>query len=85
MHGIPRVHGSPWGRGWPVGGLLTSQGCCSVGCRHKTAEQKLAEWQSQAKERELEKVAIKHIKEQAKAAQREEMMEVSLCKPGCAV
>ena len=62
---------------WPVGRLLTAQGCCSAGCRHKTAEQKLAEWQSQAKERELEKVAIKHIKEQAKAAQREEMMEVS--------
>ena len=45
-------------------------------CRHKTAEQKLAEWSAQARERELEKVAMKHIKEQAKAAQREEMMQV---------
>ncbi|GAB4816006.1 hypothetical protein N2152v2_003052 [Parachlorella kessleri] len=46
--------------------------------RHKTAEQKLAEWAAQARERELEKVAVKHIKEQAKAAQREEMLQVDV-------
>ncbi len=44
--------------------------------RHVNAEQKLAEWAAQAKERELEKVGLKHIRAQEKAALREARAEV---------
>lgn len=40
--------------------------------RHQFSEQKLAEWKAQAKERELEKVALQHIKEMAKEQKRQE-------------
>jgi hypothetical protein len=49
--------------------------------RHQRTEQQLAEWKSQAKERELEKIALKHIKEQAKQQRREAREEVSM-RPG---
>lgn len=44
--------------------------------RHVNADQKLAEWQAEARERELEKVGLKHIKAQEKAAQREARQQV---------
>lgn len=44
--------------------------------RHVNAEQKLAEWAAQTKERELEKVGLKHILAQDKAAQREARAQV---------
>lgn len=44
--------------------------------RHKTAQQKLAEWQAEAKERELEKVAMKHLKEAARKQRQEEREQV---------
>ena len=44
--------------------------------RHKTAQQKLAEWQAEAKERELEKVAMRHLKEAAKKQRQEEREQV---------
>lgn len=44
--------------------------------RHQTTEQKLADWQAQAKERELEKLAMQHIKELAKQQKREEAAKV---------
>ncbi|BDA45337.1 probable polyubiquitin (Fragment) at N-terminal half [Coccomyxa sp. Obi] len=46
--------------------------------RHVNAEQKLAEWAAQAKERELEKVGLKHIRAQEKAAQREARAQVDM-------
>ena len=39
--------------------------------RQANAEKRLAEWAAEAKERELEKVALKHLKEQHKATQKE--------------
>ncbi len=44
--------------------------------RHKTAAQKLEEWQAEAKERELEKVAQRHLKELAKKQQLEQRQQV---------
>ncbi len=44
--------------------------------RHKTAQQKLAEWQAEAKERELEKLAMKHLKEAARKQRQEEREQV---------
>lgn len=46
--------------------------------RHQFSEQKLAEWKAQAKERELEKVALQHIKEMAKEQKRQERDNVGL-------
>ncbi|KAI7838446.1 hypothetical protein COHA_007709 [Chlorella ohadii] len=46
--------------------------------RHKTAQQKLAEWQAEAKERELEKVAMKHLKEAARKQRQEEREQVDI-------
>lgn len=46
--------------------------------RNTEAEQKLKEWAEQAKERELEKIALKHLKEQAKQAGREEEEQVNM-------
>mmetsp|Transcript_13915 Transcript_13915/g.24386 ORF Transcript_13915/g.24386 Transcript_13915/m.24386 type:complete len:255 (-) Transcript_13915:1250-2014(-) len=39
--------------------------------RHQTAELKLEEWKSQAQERDLEKVAMQHIKDQARQKKKE--------------
>ncbi len=39
--------------------------------RHTNAEKKLQEWEAKAKERELERIALKHIKEQERAARKE--------------
>lgn len=44
--------------------------------RHVNADKKLAEWAAQAKERELEKVAAKHIRDQERAAQQEAEQQV---------
>ena len=44
--------------------------------RHVEAEKKLQEWQQDAKERELEQIALKHMKEMAKQAKRERDYEV---------
>lgn len=49
--------------------------------RHKTAAQKLEEWQAEAKERELEKVAQRHLKELAKKQQLEQRQQVGGGKP----
>lgn len=46
--------------------------------RHKTAQQKLADWQAEAKERELEKVAMKHLKEAARKQRQEEREQVDI-------
>lgn len=47
--------------------------------RHVEAEKKLQEWQKDAKERELEQLAMKHMKEMAKQAKRDRDYEVSSC------
>lgn len=44
--------------------------------RQAHAEKRLAEWAAEAKERELEKIALKHLKEQQKATQKEERAQV---------
>jgi len=46
--------------------------------RHVEAEKKLKEWQADAKERELEKVAMQHMKEMAKQAKRQHNHEVNV-------
>lgn len=43
--------------------------------RQANAEKRLAEWAAEAKERELEKIALKHLKEQQKATQKEEQAQ----------
>lgn len=45
--------------------------------RHQKAERQLEEWKGQAKERELEVIALKHIKEKAKEERREERERVN--------
>jgi hypothetical protein len=45
--------------------------------RHVEAEKKLKEWEMDSKERELEKLAMKHMKEMAKQAKRQRDLEVS--------
>lgn len=47
--------------------------------RHVEAEKKLQEWQKDAKERELEQLAMKHMKEMAKQAKRDRDYEVGGC------
>ncbi|KAL3147487.1 hypothetical protein ABBQ38_014543 [Trebouxia sp. C0009 RCD-2024] len=44
--------------------------------RQANAEKRLAEWAAEAKERELEKIALKHLKEQRKATQKEERAQI---------
>lgn len=44
--------------------------------RHVEAEKKLKEWEKDAKERELEQLALKHMKEMARQAKRERDNEV---------
>ena len=44
--------------------------------RHSNAEKKLAEWAAEARERELEKIALKHQKEQERAAALEKRAQV---------
>jgi len=44
--------------------------------RQANAEKRLAEWAAEARERELEKVALKHVKEQQKATQKEARAQV---------
>ena len=46
--------------------------------RQANAEKRLAEWAAEARERELEKVALKHVKEQQKATQKEERAQVTI-------
>ena len=46
--------------------------------RHKTASDKLEEWQAEAHERELEKVALRHLKEMEKEQQRQEEVVVDI-------
>ena len=45
--------------------------------RQANAEKRLAEWAAEARERELEKIALKHVKEQRKATQKEERAQVT--------
>lgn len=44
--------------------------------RHVNADRKLAEWAAQARERELEKAAVKQLCEQERAAQQEAEQQV---------
>lgn len=44
--------------------------------RQANAEKRLTEWAAEARERELEKVALKHVKEQQKATQKEQRAQV---------
>lgn len=44
--------------------------------RQANAEKRLAQWAAEARERELEKIAMKHVKEQEKANKREERAQV---------
>ncbi|GFR47171.1 hypothetical protein Agub_g8864 [Astrephomene gubernaculifera] len=46
--------------------------------RHSNAEKKLKEWEAKAKERELEKIALQHIKEQERQARREQEQKVEV-------
>ena len=47
--------------------------------RHVNADKKLTEWAAQARERELEKVAAKHIRDEERAAQQAAMQQVQRC------
>jgi len=47
--------------------------------RHVNADKKLIEWAAQARERELEKVAAKHIRDEERAAQQAAEQQVQLC------
>jgi hypothetical protein len=44
--------------------------------RHSLAEQKLAEWKAAAPQRELERIAMQHIKELARQQRKEEQEQV---------
>ncbi len=44
--------------------------------RHVNADKKLAEWAALARERELEKLAAKHLREQERAALQEAEQQV---------
>lgn len=44
--------------------------------RQANAEKRLAEWAAEARERELEKIALKHVKEQQKATKKEQRAQV---------
>lgn len=44
--------------------------------RHVNADKKLADWAAQAQERELEKVAAKHVRDQERAARQEVEQQV---------
>jgi hypothetical protein len=46
--------------------------------RHKTAEQKLSDWQAQEHERELAKIAAKHLKEMKKAEERVQEVDIDI-------
>ena len=46
--------------------------------RHKTAAEKLEEWQAEAPERELEKVALRHLKELEKEERKHQVVEVDV-------
>lgn len=46
--------------------------------RHKTAEQKLEDWKAEAQERELEKIAAKHLKDTERAAAKAQEVEVNV-------
>ncbi|KAG7668789.1 hypothetical protein Ndes2526B_g00490 [Nannochloris sp. 'desiccata'] len=46
--------------------------------RHKTAADKLEKWQAEAQERELEKVALKHLKELEKEERKHQIVEVDV-------
>ena len=48
--------------------------------RHNTAAQKLEEWQAEAEERELEKVALRHLKQVEKEERRvrQELVDVDV-------
>jgi hypothetical protein len=46
--------------------------------RHRTAAEKLEEWQAEAEERELEKVALQHVKELEKEQRRHQVAEVDV-------
>ena len=46
--------------------------------RHVNADKKLAEWAAQAQERELEKVAAKHVRDQERAALQEAEKQVQM-------
>lgn len=46
--------------------------------RQANAEKRLAEWAAEAKERELEKIALKHLKEQQKTTQKEERAQARI-------
>lgn len=47
--------------------------------RHINADKKLEEWSSQSKERELEKIALQHLKEKAKEDLHSKQNEVEQC------
>lgn len=44
--------------------------------RHINADKKLEEWSGQSKERELEKIALQHLKEKAKSESQSKQKEV---------
>jgi hypothetical protein len=44
--------------------------------RHMNAEKKLKDWEAKAKERELEKIALQHIKQQERQTRREQEQKV---------
>lgn len=52
--------------------------CRSTGCSPVVIIVQSAEWQAEAKERELEAIALRHIKAEAKAAERASRAEVDV-------
>lgn len=53
--------------------------------RQANAEKRLAQWAAEARERELEKIAMKHVREQEKANKREERAQVCNGSSNCSV
>ena len=68
-------------RAWPGRAALTDNfdACRDLSgrrMRHVNADAKLAEWAAGARERELEKLGLKHTREQERLAQREAAQQV---------
>lgn len=47
--------------------------------RHVEAEKKLKEWEKESKERELEQLALKHMKDMARQAKKDRDYQVCMC------
>jgi hypothetical protein len=66
------------GKGKQVGNFDACRDLQGRRIRHKVAAEKLEEWQAEAHERELEKLALKHLKEVEKEQRRQQQVEVDV-------